>query len=201
MSAQSQWPQPLKDFANRTFNACTDSNRKAVQEELRLVILKCFQQGTIETTDWANMQLESLGGSPGHKKKMLLGGGNSSKNGKKRSALANGFEGGQSFESFEDRERREKRARRFNNEQAAFQSQEREAMESAMATSSLGARLGGFGNVGSPQHSPLPYMGARGGAWAGSLSSSSSPSLAFGDAEVADPVSDIFSSSFLLQSY
>ncbi|PWN88400.1 hypothetical protein FA10DRAFT_275977 [Acaromyces ingoldii] len=175
MSAQSQWPQPLKDFANRTFNACTDSNRKAVQEELRLVILRCFQQGTIETTDWDNMQLELLGGAPGHKKK-LLGGNNG---GKKRSALA----GGAQFESFEDRERREKRARRFNNEQAAFQSQEREAMENAMASSSLGARLGGFDPNRVAPHSPIPFSAARGGGWAGS----SSPSLAFGDAEVADP--------------
>ena len=141
------------------------------------MILRCFQQGTIETTDWDNMQLESLGGAPGHKKK-LLGGNNG---GKKRSALA----GGAQFESFEDRERREKRARRFNNEQAAFQSQEREAMENAMASSSLGARLGGFDPNRLAPHNPIPFSGARGGGWTGS----SSPSLAFGDAEVADPVS------------
>lgn len=47
-----------RDFANRTFQACTDANRKIVQEELRALIYNCYTQGTIETTDWDSVELE-----------------------------------------------------------------------------------------------------------------------------------------------
>jgi SAC3 family protein LENG8/THP3 len=46
-----------REFANRTFAACTDANRQAVSEELKGLIFKSFQNGTINTTDWDKVEL------------------------------------------------------------------------------------------------------------------------------------------------
>lgn len=58
MAGKTEWPQSLKDFANRAFSASTDANRTAVQEELRAVIYRAYTAGTIETTDWDQVELE-----------------------------------------------------------------------------------------------------------------------------------------------
>lgn len=131
MSSQTEWPQSLKDFANRAFAACTDSNREAVSNELRALIFDSFQNGTIHTTDWANASLKSLAGPSTTSKKSLL---------KKRSSNALG---GPSASDIEEQERKEKRARRFEREQEEFRRGEDEMVQTAIASTSLASRFGG----------------------------------------------------------
>ena len=45
------------DFANRAFASCTDANRQAVSDELKALIFRAFQDGTLYTTDWQNAKL------------------------------------------------------------------------------------------------------------------------------------------------
>lgn len=45
------------DFANRAFASCTDANRQAVSDELKALIFRAFQDGTLYTTDWQNTKL------------------------------------------------------------------------------------------------------------------------------------------------
>ncbi|KAN0062506.1 hypothetical protein ACQY0O_005037 [Thecaphora frezii] len=125
MASQTEWPQSLKDFANRAFAACNDANRTAVSEELRALIFKSFQEGTIHSTDWSKMQLKSL--SSGITQKQPI---------KKRGAPSS------SSESFEDLAKKEKRARRFEREQQEFRRAEDEALHTAIASTSLAGRLG-----------------------------------------------------------
>ncbi|EST08838.2 BAG domain protein [Kalmanozyma brasiliensis GHG001] len=134
MSSQTEWPQSLKDFANRAFAACTDTNRKAVSEELRALIFDSFQNGTIHTTDWANASLKSLAGPSTPSKKSLL---------KKRSAPSSNSLAGLSASDVEEQERKEKRARRFEREQEEFRRGEDEMLETAIASTSLASRFGG----------------------------------------------------------
>ncbi|SPO47521.1 related to THP3 homolog C2A9.11c [Moesziomyces antarcticus] len=136
MSSQTEWPQSLKDFANRAFAACNDANRKAVSDELRALIFDSFQNGTIHTTDWANASLKSLAGPSSVPKKSL----------KKRvappstpAALADP----------DEQARKEKRARRFEREQAQFQHEENEAnLESTSLASRFGSSQNGFAKHG-----------------------------------------------------
>ncbi|KDN53425.1 hypothetical protein K437DRAFT_292345 [Tilletiaria anomala UBC 951] len=115
MGSRSEWPQSLKDFANRTFAACTDSNRAVVSEELKALIFKSFQEGTIHTTDWGRVELSSL------KKKKLT-------QVKKRSAAASPAASSSNGLSLEEQSRREKRARRFENDELQRQREEEMAL-------------------------------------------------------------------------
>lgn len=102
---KTEWPQSLKDFANRVFSSSTNTNRTAAQEELRSLIYKCYTEGTIESTDWANMKLKSLEkGTMGKSQQGLK---------KKRTAMSD------STELLLEKEKKEKRARRFENDYAA----------------------------------------------------------------------------------
>lgn len=125
MSSQTEWPQSLKDFANRAFAACNDANRKAVSDELRALIFDSFQNGTIHTTDWANASLKSLAG-PSVAKKSL----------KKRVAPPSTAT---APADPDEQARKEKRARRFEREQAQFQHEENQAN---LQSTSLASRFG-----------------------------------------------------------
>ncbi|ETS60225.1 hypothetical protein PaG_05770 [Moesziomyces aphidis] len=125
MSSQTEWPQSLKDFANRAFAACNDANRKAVSDELRALIFDSFQNGTIHTTDWANASLKSLAG-PSVAKKSL----------KKRVAPPSTPA---TAADPDEQARKEKRARRFEREQAQFQHEENQAN---LQSTSLASRFG-----------------------------------------------------------
>ncbi|PWY98081.1 hypothetical protein BCV70DRAFT_40578 [Testicularia cyperi] len=167
MASQTEWPQSLKDFANRAFAACTDSNRKAVSEELRALIFESFQKGTIQSTDWSNMQLKALASSTSKPSSSLgkLGklafpsasasasgsgtgsgsgsglGGGSKKTIKKRNAAATA--GANDGLTEEERERKEKRAKRFEREQEEYRRQQDDLLETAIQTTSLAGRFGG----------------------------------------------------------
>ena len=182
MSSQTEWPQSLKDFANRAFAACTDSNRKAVSEELRALIFDSFQNGTIHTTDWANASLKSLAGPSTTTKKSLL---------KKRAAPSSSNLTSLSAEDAEEQARKEKRAKRFEREQEEFRRQEDEMLETAIASTSLATRFGGA----SPATAQGTWNGAHGQATGRANGSArgkanyaapiAGPS--FTDTEVADP--------------
>ncbi|KAJ1019783.1 hypothetical protein NDA13_006008 [Ustilago tritici] len=180
MSSQTEWPQSLKDFANRAFAACTDANRKAVSEELRTLIFDSFQNGTIHTTDWANASLESLAGPSNRAKKSLL---------KKRSAPTSTS---LSAEDAEEQARKEKRAKRFESEQEEFRRQQDDMLETAIASTSLASRFGGAAGptsrVSTAQQGVWP--GAQGkAAKANGFNNGRSKygASAFADTEVADP--------------
>lgn len=143
-TGKTEWPQSLKDFANTCFSACTDANRALVQEELRALIYKCYTQGTIETTDWGNMQLESLRiGGPSIVSRLGSSVGGASGNGsagksKKRPALT-----GSQEHLVAEREKREKRARRFDREKADFDEEERAGV---LPTAAAATGYGGTGH-------------------------------------------------------
>ncbi len=179
MSSQTEWPQSLKDFANRAFAACTDANRKAVSEELRALIFDSFQNGTIHSTDWANASLKSLAGPSTTAKKSLL---------KKRAAPSTSL----SASDLEEQARKEKRAKRFEREQEEFRRQEDDLLETAIASTSLAGRFGG-GSPSSPQapwtNGTAAAAAARGNGFVNGKSKHAAPipGPAFTDIEVADP--------------
>lgn len=194
MSSQTEWPQSLKDFANRAFAACTDANRKAVSEELRALIFDSFQNGTIHTTDWANASLKSLAGPSTTAKKSLL---------KKRAAPSSTASTTLSATDLEEQARKEKRAKRFEREQEEFRRQEDEMLETSIASTSLASRFGG--GEGGARPGPLaaqavwsgaPGFGKTGASQrlngsANSRTKYAAPSSIgmpqFADTEVADP--------------
>ncbi|PWN33884.1 uncharacterized protein FA14DRAFT_161517 [Meira miltonrushii] len=137
---KTEWPQSLKNFANKCFKASNDVNRTAVQEELRALIYKCYTEGTINTIDWDHMQLKSLGNAnlTGTAKGGVLG------KQKKRPALSG------SADILAEREKKEKRARRFDREREEFDRAEQEGLYAITPASngSLADRLSGaFGSV------------------------------------------------------
>ncbi|CAO1631503.1 unnamed protein product [Sympodiomycopsis kandeliae] len=156
---KTEWPQQLKDFANRVFSSCTDSNRRIVSEELRKVIFDAFQAGTIYTTDWQNVHLPSLGPPPGSSGSVLSS--SSTKKGKKRlisadstqpfssnsssSASAQEPTSGMSPYGDADQDKKEKRARRFENEQRRYKEEQERGWSDAIGSTSLAGRFGGAG--------------------------------------------------------
>nr|CDI55100.1 conserved hypothetical protein [Melanopsichium pennsylvanicum 4] len=183
MSSTTEWPQSLKDFANRAFASCNDSNRKAVSEELRELIFESFQNGTIHTTDWANASLKSLAGpsTATLPSKTLL---------KQKRAAPSSV--GLSASDLEEQQRKEKRAKRFEREQQEFRRQEDEMLETAIASTSLASRFGGNGAAGA-SHSPASAKGwtdtngLAHNAKSKYVSPIAVPVARFTDIEVADP--------------
>lgn len=184
MSSQTEWPQSLKDFANRAFAACTDANRKAVSEELRALIFDSFQNGTIHTTDWANVSLNSLAGPWNPSKKSLL---------KKRSApTSSTASAGLSSEDAQEQARKEKRAKRFEREQEEFRRQQDEMLETAIASTSLASRFRRAGESAIQASSVQPpRQGLQKAAKLNGINNGKSGRYAgapqFTDTEVADP--------------
>lgn len=60
MSGSSNWPPELKTYVNETFSKCTDSNRQAVESELKTLIFKAFENNELWKTDWKNVKLDRL---------------------------------------------------------------------------------------------------------------------------------------------
>ncbi|CAH7685831.1 SAC3/GANP/Nin1/mts3/eIF-3 p25 family-domain-containing protein [Phakopsora pachyrhizi] len=61
MSAtQSSWPPSLKEFVNQTFGKCNDSNRPAVEAELKALIFDAFKNGRLWSINWPEVQLQTL---------------------------------------------------------------------------------------------------------------------------------------------
>ncbi|KAK0544822.1 hypothetical protein OC846_005916 [Tilletia horrida] len=133
----SSWPPALREFANQVFASATPSNRAAVEKELREIIFHAFNNGTIHTTDWSSVQLQSLNAISKPKKvlkktplhEMVTGSTASSAGVGASSAYASQTSTGalptpaQSYGIMsEEEDRKEKRARRFQREQEAFQS-------------------------------------------------------------------------------
>jgi hypothetical protein len=50
-------PPALKEFVNKTFAQCTDSNRQKVEAELKGIIFDAFQGERLWTTDWNSVKL------------------------------------------------------------------------------------------------------------------------------------------------
>ncbi|GAA5972152.1 hypothetical protein JCM11641_002518 [Rhodosporidiobolus odoratus] len=115
----SNWPPQLKAFVHDTLAKCTDTNRTAVEQELKAAIYKAFEQNELWSTDWKNHKLESL-----NPKKRRLGFVPST-------PAANGV----SPHLSEENDRREKRARRF------------EAQNGGGASTSAAARAGSGGRL------------------------------------------------------
>ncbi|GAA5854626.1 hypothetical protein JCM3766R1_003126 [Sporobolomyces carnicolor] len=68
--ASTGWPPDLKAFVNETFAKCTDSNRAAVESELKAAIYRAYQDKTLATTDWKHFKLDSL--NPQKKRKAFI---------------------------------------------------------------------------------------------------------------------------------
>ncbi|MBW0460579.1 hypothetical protein O181_000294 [Austropuccinia psidii MF-1] len=60
MSSQSSWPPSLKEFVNQTFARCNDSNRTAVEAELKSLIFEAYKNGRLWTINWPQVQLQTL---------------------------------------------------------------------------------------------------------------------------------------------
>ncbi|GAA5825030.1 hypothetical protein JCM11251_006068 [Rhodosporidiobolus azoricus] len=122
--SQSNWPPELKQFVNETFSKCTDTNRAAVEKELKAAIYRAFEQNELWTTDWKNLKLQSLNPQTKKRKPGFI----------PSTPASYGVKAGLS----EDSDRREKRARRF----------EQEARENGVSSSgSLAARIGSGGRL------------------------------------------------------
>ncbi|CAO1617387.1 unnamed protein product [Parajaminaea phylloscopi] len=151
MDSKTEWPQSLKDFANRVFSSCSDNNRKAASEELRLVIFEAFQSGTIHSTDWSNVQLKALNGAhSGGTSAGSASRGSSALKGKKR-VIA-----GPSHQSDEE-DKKEKRARRFERDQQAFAHDQEQGWSAAIGSTSLGSRFSNLGMSGSGSSNGWTY--------------------------------------------
>jgi len=62
-----KWPPALKIFVNQTFANCTDSNRAAVEAELKAAIFKAFNENTIwNIVSRADSQLVKSPSHPGY---------------------------------------------------------------------------------------------------------------------------------------
>lgn len=46
-------------FVNSTFAKCNDSNRAAVEAELKTLIYQAFEKGQLSTIDWSTVKLEA----------------------------------------------------------------------------------------------------------------------------------------------
>ncbi|GAA6013727.1 hypothetical protein JCM11491_005075 [Sporobolomyces phaffii] len=95
--ASTGWPPDLKAFVNETFSKCTDSNRAAVEAELKGAIYKAYQEKTLASTDWKSFKLHSL--NPQKKRKAFI--------------PSTPASYGVTPQSSAEDERREKRAKRF----------------------------------------------------------------------------------------
>ncbi|GAA5871909.1 hypothetical protein JCM16303_000912 [Sporobolomyces ruberrimus] len=96
--ASNGWPPDLKAFVNETFAKCTDSNRQAVETELKAAIYKAFSEKTLTSTDWKSFKLQSLM-TPQKKRKAFI--------------PSTPASYGVNPQPTAEDERREKRARRF----------------------------------------------------------------------------------------
>lgn len=157
------WPPALRyvhtcltsrALASRSFAACTDANRQAVSNELKALIFQAVQDGSLHTKDWSRVHLRSL--TPGTRPPKPM-----PTPGKKRGAASDtkwtpkaSKSPRPAFGLQEDAERREKRQRRFEQEQAAFQREQQADLHSAIASTSLGGRLGAA--VSSPLATSTP---------------------------------------------
>ncbi|EGG08121.1 uncharacterized protein MELLADRAFT_47804 [Melampsora larici-populina 98AG31] len=113
MASSNSWPPPLKEFVNKTFARCTDSNRADVEVELKGLIFDAYKEGKLWEVDWASVQLNTL--TPGNKRK--------------ENALT--FTSTSTVVNVEDEDnRRQKRLRRFDNPN---QSQVRDATSAVNA--------------------------------------------------------------------
>lgn len=132
------------DFASRVFAACTDANRQAASDELKSIIFRAFREGTLYTTDWSSMRLvslerprkrvaESYAAAAGHKAARTAP--PPAPPPKKPSARKGSIAArlGPAEDS-----RRAARAQRFEREQAAFEREQEQELDTAIA--SVGAR-------------------------------------------------------------
>ncbi|KAG0151814.1 hypothetical protein CROQUDRAFT_667797 [Cronartium quercuum f. sp. fusiforme G11] len=71
MASQNSWPPPLKDFVNKTFARCNDSNRADVEAELKGLIFNAYKEGKLWEVDWATVQLTTLSGGTKRKENAL----------------------------------------------------------------------------------------------------------------------------------
>lgn len=57
---KGQWPPKLKAFVERTFETCADeTERQAIEAELKSIITKSIQEGTLWNIDWDREVLSS----------------------------------------------------------------------------------------------------------------------------------------------
>lgn len=56
----SAWPPQLKAWVQESLAKATPASKTAVNEELRKVLLNAHTSGTINTTDWSKVELQSL---------------------------------------------------------------------------------------------------------------------------------------------
>lgn len=125
-----------------------------VAEELRQVIRESFEAGTIQSKDWNNVQLKSLGGGSKTTPTVPL-----SKKGKKRSLLSGETDG---FEA----DKKEKRAKRFERDQRAHEEDQERGIADAMGSTSLASRLGASGGSAVQAYGTNGWDGRQGdGAW------------------------------------
>ncbi|KAK0525216.1 hypothetical protein OC835_005685 [Tilletia horrida] len=150
------WPPALKEFANQVFALATPANRAAVEKELKEVIFHAFNSGTIHTTDWSSVQLESLNSANKAKKQlkkrplheMIIDSASAAPNAYSSSAApAQAIPTPTPAAAYAalsaEEAKREKRARRFEKEQEAFHSAYGPSSPPAASSYGLAGRLGG----------------------------------------------------------
>merc|ERR1711939_44361 len=68
MASDATWPEALKNFVASSFAQCNDTNREKVEAEIKKRIFEAFTNKTLWTTNWAEVQLDSLKPSAKRKK-------------------------------------------------------------------------------------------------------------------------------------
>ncbi|KAL1406740.1 hypothetical protein Q8F55_006144 [Vanrija albida] len=58
--SSSNWPPHLKAWVQESLAKATSTNKDAVNAELKQLLLQAHNQGTVQTTDWAKVELQTL---------------------------------------------------------------------------------------------------------------------------------------------
>nr|ODN93364.1 nuclear protein [Cryptococcus depauperatus CBS 7841] len=58
--SQSSWPPELKTWVQNCLSRATSSNKDAINAELKQILFKAHAEGTINSTNWPQMELEAL---------------------------------------------------------------------------------------------------------------------------------------------
>ncbi|TFK74909.1 hypothetical protein BDN72DRAFT_832624 [Pluteus cervinus] len=115
MSSES-WPPQLKDWVARCLGQMTETNKVEASEEMKKVIAEAYSAGTLWTTDWAVIQLQSLLPKPVLNINLKRKTTESSPVSKKAKKTANKQAARTSSDSFSDQLALNRRAERFQRE-------------------------------------------------------------------------------------
>jgi hypothetical protein len=132
----------LKEFVNKTFAQCTDTNRPQVEKELKAVIFDAFQADRLWTTDWDSVKLNRLRrcfvAFPSSAEADTVAAVSLSKPQKRKKNGTKAISA-DNLDTQEELDRRDKRLRRFQNQSGPSSSYSGLSLAERMASTSFGA--------------------------------------------------------------